>query len=131
MHVDVRQVDEVLVVDLEGRLVAGTGEELLRDVMNELLAEGWKKILLNLSNVDRIDSAGIGEVVASSRLALRLGSRVKVLQGAGRVREVLRLSHVLPLLDPYDDEEAALAAFARGDDANEDETEEQAKAGGE
>jgi len=118
MHVDVRQAEDVVVVDLEGRLVAGPGEELLRDVMNELLAEGWKKILLNLSSVDRIDSAGVGELVAGTRLAMRFDSRVKVLQGGDRVRHVLHVSHVLPLLDTYDDEATALAAFAQSEPMN-------------
>ena len=51
MKVDVRHVGDVIIVDLEGRLVMGVGDELLRDVMNELVAEDWKKILLNLRPV--------------------------------------------------------------------------------
>src|SRR5262245_49670564 len=51
MHVEVRKVDDVVIVDLQGRLLAGVGDEILRNVVNELLAEGWKKILLNLSGV--------------------------------------------------------------------------------
>ena len=65
MKVDVRHVEDVIIVDLEGRLVMGVGDELLREVMNELIAEDWKKILLNLRKVTIIDSSGIGEVVSS------------------------------------------------------------------
>ena len=56
MKVDVRHFDDVIIVDLEGRLVGGVGDELLRDVVNELLAEGWKKIVLNLKAVTVLDS---------------------------------------------------------------------------
>ncbi|RMH15871.1 MAG: anti-sigma factor antagonist [Acidobacteria bacterium] len=115
MHVDVRKADDVIIVDLDGQLVSGIGDELLRDVMNELLAEGWSKILINLSQVERIDSAGIGELVAGSRLATRFGTSVRLLQVTGRVRQVLELGQVLPLFHVYDNEEEALAAFA--DDA--------------
>ena len=45
MHVDVRKAEDVIIVDLSGRLIAGVGDVLLRDVMNELVAEDWKKIL--------------------------------------------------------------------------------------
>lgn len=112
MKVEVRKADDVIVVDLKGRLIAGTGEELLHDVMDELVAEGWKKILLNLTEVPRIDSAGIGELVAGVRLAKRLGSAVKVWLSGGRVRNVLELSQILPALDVYDNEHDALTSFA-------------------
>ena len=111
MHVDVRQAEDVIVVELQGQLVSGIGDELLRDVMNELVAENWKKILLELSAVSRIDSAGIGELVASIRLAERLGTSVKLLKVTGKVRRVLELGKVLPLFSVYEEEEDALEAF--------------------
>lgn len=111
MKVELRKADDVIIVDLQGRLIAGTGEELLHDVMDELVAEGWKKILLNLTAVPRIDSAGIGELVAGVRLAKRLGSTVKVWLAGGRVRNVLELSQILPTLDVYDNEHDALSSF--------------------
>lgn len=111
MKVDVRQEDDVIVVDFEGRLVAGTGDELLREVVNELLAEGYKKILLNLAKATRIDSAGVGELVASIKLGKRFDSAVKVWLTGGRVRDVLELSHILPAIDVYDSEAEALASF--------------------
>ncbi len=111
MRVDVRKVEDVIIVDLQGRLVSGTGDQLLNEVMNELLAASWTKILLNLSEVTKIDSAGIGELVASIKLARRFDSSVKLLHVRGQIRDILELSQILPLLEVYDSEEHALEAF--------------------
>jgi anti-sigma B factor antagonist len=111
MKVDVRQVADVIIVDLEGRLVLGVGDEILRDVVNELLAEDWKKILLNLREIRIMDSSGIGEVVSSWKLAKRFGASVKLLRPGPHIRRTLRLTQLLPLLEVYDDEDEAVASF--------------------
>lgn len=111
MEVEVRKNDDVIIVDLEGRLVAGTGADHLQAVVNELLAADWKKVILNLSKVTKVDSAGIGELVASSRLAQRFGSAVKLIKLQGQVRQIFELSQLLPLMAIYESEEEALAAF--------------------
>jgi anti-sigma B factor antagonist len=114
MKVDVRHVEDVIIVDLAGRLVLGVGDELLRDVMNELIAEDWKKILLNLREVTIMDSSGIGEVVSSWKLARRFGGVVKLLRPAPSVKRTLMLTQLLPLLEVFDNEKEAVASFAEG-----------------
>lgn len=111
MKVDVRHVDDVIIVDLEGRLVLGVGDEILHDVINELLAEDWKKILLNLRQVSIMDSSGIGEVVSSWKVARRFGASVKLLRPRPEIERTLRLTQLLPLLDVFDDETEAVASF--------------------
>lgn len=111
MKVDVRHVDDVIIVDLEGRLVMGVGDELLRDVLNELVAEDWKKILLNLREVTIIDSSGIGEVVSGWKLARRFGATVKLLRPAPAIERTLKLAQLLPLLEVFSDEGTAVASF--------------------
>jgi anti-anti-sigma factor len=111
MRVDVRKIEDIIIVDLDGDLVAGDGEEVLREVVDELVAEGWRKVLLNLSAVPRIDSSGVGELVASWRLGQRFGASLKLLRAGDRVRQTLHLSQVLPLLEVYEDEGAALEHF--------------------
>jgi len=111
MKVDVRNTDDVIIVDLDGRLVLGVGDEILRDVVNELLAEDWKKIVLNLRRVTIIDSSGIGEVVASWKLAKRFGASIKLLRPAPQIQRTLRLTQLLPLLEVFESEEEALASF--------------------
>ncbi len=114
MKVDVRHVDEVIIIDLKGRLVMGVGDELLREVINELLAEGWTKILLNLGEVPVIDSSGLGEVVSGWKLTRHFGGSLKLLRPGDRVQYTLRLSQVLPLLEVFEDEDEAVASFAKG-----------------
>lgn len=112
MHVDVRKARDVIIVDLDGDLVAGDGDDLLREVINELLAEGWKAILLNLATVDRIDSSGVGEVVAGWKLAREFGAALKLLRPGDRVRHTLHLSQILPLIEVFEDETQAVSSFA-------------------
>ena len=112
MQVNVRKADDVVIVDLQGKLVAGVGDALLRDIMNELLAEDWKKILVNLSAVSSIDSSGIGELVASLKISDRFGAALKLLRADDGVEQTLRITQVLPLFQVYEDEQAALEAFA-------------------
>ncbi len=114
MQAKLRNEDNIVIVDLDGRLVAGEAVEILRETMNELIGDANKRILLNLSQVNWIDSSGIGELVASIKLAERFGSSVKLLRVGDRVKHVLSISRLLPLLDVYEDEAEALQAFAEG-----------------
>ena len=102
----------MVIVDLRGDLVAEDGDELLRQVVDELLAEGWRKILLNLARVKRMDSGGVGELVASWKLANEFGASIKLLRPGDRIRHTLHLSQILPLLEVYEDEGEAIASFA-------------------
>jgi len=111
MKVDVRQVGDVIIVDIEGRLVLGVGDEILRDVIDQLVAEEWKKIILNLREVTIMDSSGIGEVVSGWKLARRFGGELKLLRPGPHIQRTLRLTQIMPLLEVYDTEEEAIASF--------------------
>lgn len=111
MRVNVRHRGDIIIVDLEGRLVMGVGDELLREIVNELLAEKWKKILLNLQKVTIMDSSGMGELVSSWKLASRFDAEVKFLRPQPQVERTLKLTQVLPLLEVYGSEEEGLTSF--------------------
>ncbi len=111
MHVDVRHVEDVIIVDLKGRLVMGVGDELLREVTNELLAQDWKKIVVNLEGVTVMDSSGIGELVSGWKLAQRFGATVKILRPGDRLRHTLHLTQLLPLLEVFETEGDAIGSF--------------------
>lgn len=118
MRVDIREVNqEVIVVDLDGALVAGVGDEVLRETMDELAGSEWARIVLNLGGVTRIDSAGIGELVAGIRKAEKFGCAVHLIKPVERVSNVLKLSQILPLFSIYETEKEAIEKFSDEADA--------------
>ncbi len=111
MHVDVHRHGDVIVIDLKGDLVLDDGDLVLRESINEVLGEGWRKIIVNLGRVGRLDSSGIGELVASWKLARRVDATMKVLRPGDKVKHTLHVAQILPLLEVFEDEPAALASF--------------------
>ncbi len=111
MHIEVRQNQDVMILDLKGRLTAGLGDQILRDAVDELLAENRKKILLNLSEVAFLDSAGVGELVAGLKTARRFGAELKLLNVGERVYSTLDMTRLLPTFETYDDEAEAVRSF--------------------
>jgi anti-sigma B factor antagonist len=107
----VRSVDDVAVVDLDGNLVLGDGDEVLSTVTDDLVAKGCRGILVNLAKVDRIDSSGIGEIAAGWKLARRFDMPLKLLRPGDRVKHSLHLSQLLPVIEVFEDEHDALASF--------------------
>ena len=74
MKIDVRKEGDVVIVDFVGRLVTGVADEVLTAVVDELLNDSYRSILLNLSEVDSIDSMGLGQLVQCHRNAERAGA---------------------------------------------------------
>ena len=111
MHVETRKNGEVVILDMKGKLTVGLGDQILRESIDELLAEGKKKILLNLSEVSFVDSAGVGELVAGLRTAKRFGAALKLLNATERVQGTLYMARLLPIFELYGDETEAVATF--------------------
>lgn len=112
MHVEIRQKQDVMILDLKGRLTAGLGEQILHDAIDELLAENRRKILLNLSDVAYLDSAGVGELVAGLKTSRRFGAQLKLLNLGERVYSTLEMARLLPTFETFRDEDEAVRSFA-------------------
>jgi anti-sigma B factor antagonist len=113
MNIEVRKSDDVVIVDFKGRLAVGVGNEVLPQVIEELLDGGYKKILLNLSEMDYIDSNGLGELVQSLKRSRKQGASLRLLKPQDRVARTLRLTNLLPMFNVYETEAEALSAFAQ------------------
>ena len=92
MKASTRQVDGITVVDLSGRITLGEGSVVLRDNVRELLAQGHKKILLNLGDVTYIDSSGIGELVSGFTSVRNQGGELKLLNLTKKVHDLLQIT---------------------------------------
>jgi anti-sigma B factor antagonist len=115
MDVSTHEREGVVIARLGGKLSAGVGDRQLHDLIDRLLGENRKQILLDLSNVSGIDSSGVGELVAGLRVARELGAELKILKAPEKVHRILDLTQVLPLFDVHEEEDAAVAAFGLTD----------------
>ena len=106
-----RQVGDVTIVDLNGRITLGDGTKLLRETVQRLLGEGQKRILLNLGEVASIDSAGIGELVAALLSARNRGGELKLLNLTRKVHDAVQITKLYTVFEISDDEPAAIRSF--------------------
>ena len=112
LTIDIRDVGEVRVLDLNGRLALGDESASFRDRVRSLVKTGEKKIVLNLSHVSYIDSSGIAMLVASFHIARSQGATLKLANMSPKVTEVLNMTKLTPVFEIYDNEATALASFA-------------------
>ena len=106
-----RQVDGVTIVDCSGRITLGEGSIVLRDIVKDLLGKGNKKILLNLGDVNYIDSSGIGELVSAYTTVKNQGGELKLLNLTKKVHDLLQITKLYTVFDVRDDEASAIKAF--------------------
>ena len=108
-----REVDGVTVLDLSGRITLGEGSVQLRDAIRDLISKGTKNILLNLGDVNYIDSSGLGELVSAYTSARNQGAEVKLLNLTKKVHDLLQLTKLYTVFDVKDDEATAVSAFTK------------------
>ena len=108
-----RQVRDVTVVDIEGRIVLGEESARLRELVNELLKSGHKKILFNLADVQYIDSSGLGSLVSAFTSVRRQGGELKLLNLTSKVHDVLQITKLYTVFDIMDDEAVAINSFGQ------------------
>lgn len=111
MEIAERKINDVTVLDLTGKMTLGEGDELLKQTINNLLAAGAKKIVLNLEGVPYIDSAGLGEVVRTHTTVSRQGGSLKLLNLTKRIEDLLSITKLLTVFDTYDSEAEAVKSF--------------------
>lgn len=113
IKIGTRQVDGVTILDLSGRITLGEGSVQLRDATRDLLAKGQKKILLNLADVNYIDSSGIGELVSAFTTVKNQGGELKLLNLTKKVHDLLQITKLYTVFDVQDDETTAVGSFNR------------------
>jgi anti-sigma B factor antagonist len=113
LSINTRENQGVTVLDLNGRIVAGEECESLRRTIRELLTANQKKILLNMGDVSRVDSTGIGGLVESVILTAKQGGQLKLVNLPRLIHNVLSTHRLLQAFDVCPNEEEALASFEK------------------
>jgi anti-sigma B factor antagonist len=112
LHATHRDAGIITVVDLSGQIVLGDGSALLRTTIRKLLADERKRILLNLADVDYIDSSGIGELVSGFTGVKNQGGDLKLLHLTKKVRDLLQITKLYTVFAVFPDESTAIRSFS-------------------
>jgi anti-sigma B factor antagonist len=112
MQIHQRSVGDVTIIDLNGKMTLGEGDELLRDKVNSLISQGQKKLVLNLAEVPYIDSAGLGEIVRTYTTVSRQGGVLKLLALTKRIQDLLAITKLLTIFETFDTEDEAVKSFS-------------------
>jgi anti-sigma B factor antagonist len=107
-----RNKDGVLVVDCTGRIIFGEESSLLREEVQKAVSEN-KHVLLNLGEVNYIDSGGLGILVALDTTARNAGSTIKLTKLTKRVGDLLQVTKLLTVFDVHDSEAEAIESFRK------------------
>jgi len=112
MEIHTRTVGDVHVLDIRGKITLGEATRAIRYTISDLLENGGKKIVLNLTDVNYIDSSGIGELVSSFTTVTNQGGQLKLLSLTKKIQELLAITKLVTIFECYNGEAEAVASFS-------------------
>ena len=112
VKLNTRQVGNVSVIDVAGRITLGEGSAALRETLRDMVAKNQHKILLNLADVTYIDSSGIGELVSAFTTVTNTGGQLKLLNLNKRVKDLLQITKLYTVFEVKEDEADAIRSFS-------------------
>lgn len=111
MKIEKRTNNDVVILDLKGKILIGDGIDELRAEINQLLTEKKVKILLNFQEVPYLDSTGLGEVVRSYTSVKNAGGSIKIVYLTNKVRDLLSVTKLITVFETFEDEAKAVASY--------------------
>jgi anti-sigma B factor antagonist len=111
MKIETRTVGDIRILDCSGKITLGEGTMAIRNNVRDILNRDVKKIILNLSDVNYIDSSGIGELVSTYTTVTNNGGQLKLLNLTKKIQELLAITKLLTVFQVFEDEQAALDSF--------------------
>jgi len=111
MEIQERTLENVVILDLTGKMTIGEGDELLKERINSLMQQGHRNLLLNLEGVPYVDSAGLGEIVRTYTTVSRQGGKLKLVNLTKRITDLLAITKLLTVFDTFESEAEAVSSF--------------------
>jgi anti-sigma B factor antagonist len=111
VKVGTRQVGDVTIADVAGKLTLGEASSALREALRGLVSQGHKKILVNLSGVTYLDSSGIGELVAGYTTLASAGGKLKLVNLGSKVQNPLQTTKLYTVFDVFENEIDGVKSF--------------------
>jgi anti-sigma B factor antagonist len=112
MTTSTRQLGDVTIVDISGRIVLGEESAALRNLVSDLLSKQHIKILFNLRDVDHIDSSGLGHLISAFTSVRKQGGELKLLNLTHNVHDLMQITRLYTVFDIMDDEAVAVKSFS-------------------
>jgi anti-sigma B factor antagonist len=106
-----RRLDDVVILDISGRITLGDGTVTLRETLQKVLDAGGLKVVMNLEDVDYIDSAGLGELVTAFTVVRAQGGQLKLLKLTHRIHDLLQITKLLCVFDAFESETEAIKSM--------------------
>jgi len=111
MKIETRTIGDVTILDISGKITLGEGAMTVRNTVRDLLKANGKKIVLNLADVNYIDSSGIGELVSTYTTVAKDGGQLILLNLTKKIQELLLITKLLTVFQVFENEQTALASF--------------------
>jgi anti-sigma B factor antagonist len=111
MKIEMRTVGDIRILDCSGKITLGEGTMAVRNTVRDILKDNGKKIILNLADVNYIDSSGIGELVSTYTTVTNNGGQLKLLSLTKKIHELLQITKLLTVFQVFDSEDAAIKSF--------------------
>jgi anti-sigma B factor antagonist len=111
MKIEMRTIGDVRILDCSGKITLGEGTMAVRNTVRDILKDNGKKIILNLADVNYIDSSGIGELVSTYTTVTNSGGQLKLLSLTKKIHELLQITKLLTVFQVFDSEDAAIKSF--------------------
>ena len=118
MTISTRHVGGITILDIGGRIVAGEESASVRDVIRNLLNNGHKLILFNLSHVAYIDTIGLGSLVGAFTTVRKQGGELKLLNLPEKFADIMQITKLYTVFEIINDEAAAVKSFSQSAKAN-------------
>jgi len=111
MEITKRNIGDITILDLDGKLLTGNDVGYYRDVFDTLIKGGESKVILNFENLSMMDSTGLGELTRSYTSAKNNGGMVKLVNMTTRIKDILYVTKLITVFDTYENEEEAVNSF--------------------
>jgi anti-sigma B factor antagonist len=111
MKIEKRERDGVTILDVEGKITIGKGDVALREAVHQALADGARKLLIDLGDVATIDSSGVGELVSAFTTVTNRGGKLKLVNLPPKVNDILQITQLITVFETFDNVDEAIASF--------------------
>ncbi len=111
-NASIRKIGDITVVELKGKITIGAGDLQMREAIHAVLAEGTRKLIVDMSQVTTIDSSGVGELVGCFTTATHKGAKMKLMNLPAKISDVLTVTQLITVFDVYSSEAETVASFS-------------------